>query len=40
VVEEPITAVLAAALDADRRFLTLDSLWDPDASVVAAGSPR
>jgi hypothetical protein len=40
VVEEPITAVLAAALDADRRFLTLDSLWDPDASVVADGSPR
>jgi hypothetical protein len=40
VVEEPITSVLLAALDADRRFLTVDSLWDPDASVVADGSPR
>ena len=40
VVEEPITSVLLAALDADRRFLTVDSLWDPEASVVADGSPR
>ena len=40
VVEEPITSVLLAALDADRRFLTVDSLWDPDASVVADGSAR
>jgi len=39
-VEEPITSVLLAALDADRRFLTVDSLWDPEASVVADGSPR
>ena len=40
VVEESITSVLLAALDADRRFLTVDSLWDPEASVVADGSPR
>ena len=40
VVEEPITAVLLAALDADRRFLTADSLWDPDAIVVADGGAR
>ena len=40
IVEEPITSVLQAALDADRQFLTVDSLWDPDASVVADGSPR
>lgn len=40
VVEEPITSVLLAVLDADRRFLSVDSLWDPEASVVADGSPR
>lgn len=40
IVEEPITSVLLAALEADRRFLTVDSLWDPEASVVADGSPR
>ncbi len=40
VVEEPITAVLVAALDADRQFTTVDSLWDPEATVVANGSPR
>jgi len=40
VVEEPITAVLVAALDADRQFLTVDSLWDPEATVVADGSLR
>ena len=40
VVEEPITSVLLAALDADRRFLNADSLWDPEASVVADGSVR
>ncbi len=40
VVEEPITAVLIAALDADRQFTTVDSLWDPEASVVANGTPR
>ena len=39
-VEEPITSVLQAALDADRQFRTVDSLWDPEASVVADGSPR
>ena len=40
VVEEPITAVLVAALDADRQFTTVDSLWDPEATVVADGSLR
>jgi hypothetical protein len=39
-VEEPITAVLVAALDADRQFTTVDSLWDPEATVVANGSLR
>lgn len=39
-VEEPITAVLVAALDADRRFSTADSLWDPEATIVANGSAR
>lgn len=40
VVEEPITAVLVAALDADRQFTTVDTLWDPEATVVANGTPR
>ena len=40
VVEEPITALLVAALDADRQFATADSLWDPEATVVANGSSR
>lgn len=39
-VEEPITAVLTAALDADRRMATADSLWDPEATVIANGEPR
>lgn len=39
-VEEPITAVLAAALDADRRMTAADSLWDPEAAVIANGELR
>lgn len=45
VVEEPVTAVLIAALNADNKFEPADSLWDADATVVAdgelrAGAPR
>jgi hypothetical protein len=40
VVEEPITALLVAALDADRRFASADSLWDEDATIVANGVLR
>jgi hypothetical protein len=39
-VEEPITAVLTAALDADRRMQPADSLWDPDATVISNGELR
>jgi len=39
-VEEPVTAVIAAALDADRRLEPADSLWDPEATVVAGGVER
>lgn len=39
-VEEPVTAVLTAALDADRKFESADSLWDSDAVVVANGASR
>ncbi len=39
-VEEPITAVLMAALDADRRMTTIDSLWDPEAAVISNGEIR
>jgi hypothetical protein len=39
-VEEPITAVLMAALDADRRMTTVDSLWDSEAAVVTNGELR
>jgi hypothetical protein len=39
-VEEPITAVLVAALEADRRLASADSLWDEDATVVANGALR
>lgn len=38
--EEPITAVIAAALDADRRLEPADSLWDPDATIIAGGVER
>ena len=40
VVEEPITALLTAALDADGRQEPADSLWDPEATVVANGVRR
>jgi ketosteroid isomerase-like protein len=40
VVEEPVTAVLIAALAADSRHEAADSLWDPDATVVANGQMR
>lgn len=39
-VEEPVTATLAAALQADSRFASADSLWDPDATVIANGTLR
>lgn len=39
-VEEPITAVLSAALAADARDEPADSLWDKDATVVANGEVR
>lgn len=39
-VEEPVTAILLAALNADNRFESADSLWDPDATVVANGELR
>jgi hypothetical protein len=40
VIEEPITAVLVAALDADSRLQPADGLWDPNATVVANGELR
>ncbi len=40
VIEEPITAVLTAALDADQRLQSADSLWDPEATVIANGERR
>jgi hypothetical protein len=40
VVEEPVTAVLTAALNADSRHEAADSLWDADATVVANGQMR
>jgi hypothetical protein len=40
VVEEPVTAVLIAALAADSRHEAADSLWDADATVVANGQMR
>jgi hypothetical protein len=39
-VEEAVSAVLAAALDADRRLEPADSLWDPEAVVIANGALR
>lgn len=39
-VEEPVTAVLTAALSADSRAEPADSLWDPDAIVIANGQLR
>jgi len=39
-VEEPVTAVLVAALDADVRMAPSDTLWTPDATVIANGELR
>jgi hypothetical protein len=39
-VEEPVTAALAAALAADGRGERADSLWDPEATVIADGDIR
>ncbi len=39
-VEEPVTAVLVAALTADARDEPADSLWARDATVVANGEVR
>jgi hypothetical protein len=40
VVEEPVTAILTAALNADNHAEPADSLWDPGATVVANGELR
>jgi hypothetical protein len=40
VIEEPITAVITAAFDADQRLEHADSLWAPDATVIANGERR
>jgi hypothetical protein len=39
-IEEPVTATIAAALSADSRGERADSLWDPEATVVADGDIR
>lgn len=39
-VEEPVTAVITAAFAADYQRIPADSLWDPDATVVADGEVR
>src|SRR5262245_5576647 len=39
-VEEPVTAAIAAALAADGRGESADSLWDPEATVIADGELR
>jgi hypothetical protein len=39
-IEEPVNAVLTAALDADARQESADSLWDPEATVIANGVQR
>lgn len=39
-VEEPVTALLLAALNADNTLVNADSLWDPAATVVADGELR
>lgn len=40
VVEEPVTGVIAAALDADRRMAPSDTLWAADATAIANGELR
>ena len=39
-VEEPVTDVLIAALDADGRMAPSDTLWTPDATAIANGALR
>lgn len=39
-IEEPVSATIAAALAADRRGEPADSLWDPEATVIADGELR
>lgn len=39
-IEEPVTAIVAAALEADSRREAADSLWDPEATVIANGELR
>jgi hypothetical protein len=39
-IEEPVTAAVAAALEADARREAADSLWDPEATVIANGELR
>jgi len=39
-IEEPVTAALAEALAADGRGERADSLWDPEATVIADGEIR
>ena len=39
-VEEPVTATIAAALAADSRGESADSLWDSEATVIADGEIR
>ena len=40
IVEEPVTALLLAALNADNKLEPADSLWDAGATVVADGELR
>ena len=39
-VEEPVSAVLTAAMAADSRGEPADSLWHPEATIVADGEVR
>jgi hypothetical protein len=39
-VEEPVTAVITAALEADLRMAPSDTLWAADATVIANGALR
>jgi hypothetical protein len=39
-IEEPVTATMVAAFDADCRGEPADSLWDPEATVIADGALR
>ncbi len=39
-IEEPVTALMQAALDADARGERADSLWTSDATIIADGELR